>query len=328
MANNRRGRATTVATTLLAGSIVAAVAMRARRDPHGPRAVVPPLELTPVHRGGTGEPLLLLHGIGAIWRAWSPVLPYLEPHHEVIVPTLHGHAGGPDLDPAVEPSVQALADGIEEELNHLGLEKVHIAGNSLGGWIGIELARRGRARSLVLLSPAGAWRSPRRIRMTTHGVRFSLGALARYSHRADAIAKRRLLRWAMLAGQVAHPHHVPDESLVTYIHASGQSPVVDPLLRVLHLNAVDPLPVDRDYPVRLVWADRDRVLPFKHFGSPMLERLPGAELIRLSGVGHVPMSDDPAGVAKLILEVTRAADSTRSAAVSTQRGDGHVQQRR
>jgi pimeloyl-ACP methyl ester carboxylesterase len=251
---------------------------------------------------------LLLHGIGAIWRAWSPVLPYLEAHHEVIVPTLHGHAGGPDLDPQVEPSVHALADGIEEELDRLGLKRVHIAGNSLGGWIGIELARRGRARSLVLLSPAGAWRSPRRIRMTSHGVRFSLGALARYSHRADAIAKRRLLRWAMLAGQVAHPHHVPHESLVTYIQASGQSPVVEPLLRVLHLNPVDPLPADRDYPVRLVWGGRDLVLPFKHFGSPMLERLPGAELIRLEGVGHVPMSDDPARVAELILEVTGAVD--------------------
>jgi pimeloyl-ACP methyl ester carboxylesterase len=102
--------------------------------------------------------------------------------------------------------------------------------------------------------------------------------------------------------------------LVTYIHASGQSPVVDPLLRVLHLSPVDPLPEDRDYPVRLVWGERDLVLPFKHFGSPMLERLPGAELIRLSGVGHVPMSDDPARVAELILEVTRAVDS---AVVST-----------
>jgi pimeloyl-ACP methyl ester carboxylesterase len=256
------------------------------------------------------------------------VLPYLEPHHEVIVPTLHGHAGGPDLDPEVAPSVQALADGIEEELDRLGLEKVHIAGNSLGGWIGIELARRGRAQSLVLLSPAGAWRSPRRIRMTSHGVRFSLGALARYSHRAETIAQRRLLRWALLAGQVAHPHHVPQETLVTYIQASGQSPVVEPLLRVLHLNPVEPLPADRDYPVRLVWGERDLVLPFKHFGSPMLERLPGAELIRLRGVGHVPMSDDPARVAELILEVTRAADSTVSAASSAQRGDSNGQQRR
>jgi pimeloyl-ACP methyl ester carboxylesterase len=322
--NNRRRRTTTVATALLAGSAVATGVTLVRRKPDRPRAPVSALELTPSHRAGTGTPLLLLHGIGAIWRAWSPVLPYLEPHHEVIVPTLHGHAGGPPLDSQVAPSVQALVDGIEEELDRLGLRKVHIAGNSLGGWIGIELARRGRAQSLVLLSPAGAWRSPRRLRVTTHGVRFSLGALARYSSRAEAIAERRLLRWTMLAGQVAHPHRVPRESLVTYIHASGQSPVVDPLLRILHLNPVDPLPVDRDYPVRLVWAERDRVLPFKHFGSPMLERLPGAELIRLSGVGHVPMSDDPARVAELILQVTRTADS---AAVSAQRGGGNVQQR-
>ena len=316
MANNARRRATTVATVVLAGSVVAAV-VYARRRSDRPRTEVLPLELTPVHHGGTGPPLLLLHGIGAIWRAWSPVLPYLEPYHEVIVPTLHGHAGGPPLNSEVAPSVQALADGIEEELDRLGLQKVHIAGNSLGGWIGIELARRGRAQSLVLLSPAGAWRSPRRIKVQSVGVRLSLGALARYSSRAEAIAERRLLRWAMLAGQVAHPHQVPRESLVTYIHASGQSPVVDPLLRVLHLRPVDPLPADRDYPVRLVWADRDRVLPFKHFGSPMLERLPGAELIRLQGVGHVPMSDDPARVAELILEVTRSADS---AVVSNRNG--------
>lgn len=317
MANNPRRRAAILGATLVAGGAVAARAGLARRNPDRPRAVIPPLELTPSHRGGTGQPLLLLHGISAIWRAWSPVLPCLEPHHEVIVPTLHGHAGGPDLDPEIEPSVQALADGIEAELDRLGLEKVHIAGNSLGGWIGIELARRGRARSLVLLSPAGAWRSPRRIKVTAAGIRFSLGALARYSDRGQAIAERRLLRWAMLAGQVAHPHRVPNESVVTYIHASGQSPVVDSLLRGLHLRPVDPLSADRDYPVRVVWAEHDRVLPFKHFGSPMLERLPGAELIRLQGVGHVPMSDDPVTVAKLILEVTRAVDS---AAVSTEMG--------
>jgi pimeloyl-ACP methyl ester carboxylesterase len=327
MANNPRRRAKAVAAVVLAGGAVAAGAMLVRRNADGPRAVISGLELTPSHRAGTGTPLLLLHGIGAIWRAWSPVLPYLEPHHDVIVPTLHGHAGGPPLDSQEAPSVQALVDGIEEELDRLGLQKVHIAGNSLGGWIGIELARRGRAQSLVLLSPAGAWRSHRRLRVTAHGVRLSLGALARYSSKAEAIVERRPLRWALLAGQVAHPHRVPQESLVTYIQASGCSPAVDPLLRVLHRNPVESLPADRDYPVRLVWAERDRVLPFKHFGSAMLERLPGAELIMLSGVGHVPMSDDPARVADLILEVTRAIDSaasTGSAALLAQGGDSNV----
>ena len=91
-----------------------------------------------------------------------------------------------------------------------------------------------------------------------------------------------------------------------------------PLLRAIPLHQVQPLPVDRDYPVRLVWADRDRVLPWDRFGSAMLERIPGAELIRLRDVGHVPMSDDPARVAELILEVTAAVDH---AAVSTERVD-------
>jgi pimeloyl-ACP methyl ester carboxylesterase len=321
MANSRRRWATTAATALLAGSAVAVVATRSRRERHRKRAEFPILELTPSHRAGTGTPLLLLHGVSGIWRAWSPVLPYLEPHHDVIVPTLPGHAGGPPLDSRIAPSVEALADGVEEELDRLGLRQVHVAGNSLGGWIGIELARRGRARSLVLFSPPGAWRSQRSIDLRAAGVRRSVGALSRYSSRADAMAANALLRWLLLAGQVAHPNRVPPEALAAYIRASGAAPVVAPLLQAIPLRQVQPLPTVRDYPVRLVWGDRDRVLPFDGFGAPMLERLPGAELIRLKGVGHVPMSDDPVTVAKLILEVTRAADN---AAVSTETGHGNA----
>jgi pimeloyl-ACP methyl ester carboxylesterase len=318
MANNPRRRTTTAVTVLLAGSAVAAAAILARRRAVKPRAVIRALELTPSHRAGTGTPLLLLHGVGAIWRAWSPVVPYLESHHDVIVPTLAGHGGGPPLDPQVAPSVQTIADALEDELDRLGLQKVHIAGNSLGGWIGIELARRGRALSLVLFSPAGAWRSQRSIELRATAIRLSVGALGRYASRADAIAGNALLRWPLLAGQVAHPGRVPPEELAAYIRAGGAAPAVVPLLRQIPLSQVQPLPADRDYPVRLVWADRDRVLPFDGFGAAMLERIPGAELIRLRGVGHVPMSDDPAGVADLILQVTAAVDG---AAVSTERAE-------
>jgi pimeloyl-ACP methyl ester carboxylesterase len=197
-----------------------------------------------------------------------------------------------------------LTDVIEGELARLGLPKVHIAGNSLGGRIGIELARRGRARSLVLFSPPGAWRSQRSIELRATGVRLSLATLGRYASRADAIAGNGLLRRSLLASQVAHPDRVPPETLAASIRAWGLTPVVAPLLR--------------DYPVRLVWADQDRVLPFNGFGAPMLERLPGAELIRLPGVGHVPMSDDPVAVARLIREVTSAVDNL---AMSAEMGD-------
>jgi pimeloyl-ACP methyl ester carboxylesterase len=259
----------------------------------------------------------LLHGIGAIWRVWSPVLPHLEPHHDVIALTLPGHGGGPPLDPQTAPSIQALTDRIEDDLDRLGLQQVHIAGNSLGGRIGIELARRGRARSLVLFSPPGAWRSQRSIELRATGVRLSLGALSRYASRADTIAANGVLRRSLLAGQVAHPDRVPPEALAASIRAGGLAPVVAPLLREFPIQQVQPLPAVRDYPVRLVWAGQDRVLPFDGFGAPMLERLPGAELIHLHGVGHVPMSDDPDAVARLILEVTSAVDN---AAMSTELG--------
>ena len=318
MANNPRRWTTTVATALLAGSAVAAAAILGRRRAHRTRAVIPVLPLTPSHRAGTGTPLLLLHGVGAIWRAWSPVLPHLEPHHDVIVPTLAGHGGGPPLDPQVTPSVHALADALEDELDKLGLQKVHIAGNSIGGWLGIELARRGRARSLVLFSPAGAWRSQRSIEARAAAIRLSVAGLGRYASRADAISGNALLRWPLLAGQVAHPGRVPPEDLAAYIRAGALAPVVAPLLRQIPLRQVQPLPADRNYPVRLVWADRDRVLPFAGFGAAMLERIPGAELIRLRDVGHVPMSDDPARVAELILQVTTAVDR---ASALTERAD-------
>jgi pimeloyl-ACP methyl ester carboxylesterase len=320
MANKPRRRTTTVATVLMAGGAVAAAATLARRRAGKPVAAPHRLELTPLHRAGTGTPLLLLHGVGAIWRAWSPVLPYLEPHHDVIVPTLPGHGGGPPLKPDVVPSVLALADAIEEQLDQLGLQQVHIAGNSLGGWLGMELARRGRARSLVLFSPAGAWRSQRSIELRANAIRVSVGALGRHASRADAVAANALLRWPLLAAQVAHPGRIPIEELAAYIRAGGVAPVVEPLLRAIPLRQVQPLPAERDYPVRLVWADRDRVLPFNGFGAAMLERIPGAELVRLPGVGHVPMSDAPARVAELILEVTAGIDGAAEPTVRGERG--------
>jgi pimeloyl-ACP methyl ester carboxylesterase len=235
-------------------------------------------------------------------------LPYLEPHHDVIVPTLPGHGGGPPLDPQTAPSVQALADGIEEELDRLGLPTVHIAGNSLGGWVGIELARRGRARSVVLFSPAGAWRSQRSIEIRATGIRLLVGSLGRCASHADTIAANALLRRILLAPQVARPDRVAPEVLAASIRASGVAPVVVPLVRAIPRLQVQPLPAVRDYPVRLVWGGRDRVLPFDGFGSAMLDRLPGAELVGFPGVGHVPMSDNPARVAELILEITADVD--------------------
>jgi pimeloyl-ACP methyl ester carboxylesterase len=113
----------------------------------------------------------------------------------------------------------------------------------------------------------------------------------------------------MLAPQVANPGRFPADILSASIRASAISPAVAPLLRELPREQVKPLPATRDYPIRLVWGNNDRVLPYAGFGAPMLARLPGAELVQVDGFGHVPMTDDPSRVAGLILDVTSAVDA-------------------
>ena len=109
---------------------------------------------TPAHRGGSGPPLVLLHGFTGSWRIWDLVLPALEREHEVFAPTLPGHAGGP---PADEVTHDAILDAVERQIDELGWETAHVVGNSLGGYIALHLAARGRARTAVALAPAGGW---------------------------------------------------------------------------------------------------------------------------------------------------------------------------
>ena len=221
---------------------------------------------------------------------------------------LPGHCGAERLAAGVAPSIHALADGVAEQLDRAGIDRAHIAGNSLGGWIALELARRGRARSVVLFGPAGAWRSAARMTAVAIGMRLSFVLLARQAGRADAIARRRWARRLLLATQVEHPDLVDPAEFAASIRATKDSPVVAPLLRVITKHPLEQLPADPDCPIRGVWAERDRIIPFERNGLPLLERVAGAELVRLAGVGHVPMTDDPEQVARLILEVTAAAD--------------------
>jgi len=293
----------------LSVALVAAGVRRARRSATVPLEQV---DISSGYRGGAGTPLLLLHGVGGTWRVWLPVLPELERAHEVFAPTLPGHSGAQPLAEDTAPSIAALTDAVVESLDREGLDRVHVAGNSLGGWIALELARRGRARSVVVFGPAGAWRLELRLKALATRMRWWFALLGRLSNRADALAARPLVRKVLLGTQVARPDRVDSAELAASIRAVRDSPVVRPLLRTLADTPLEPLP-DPGCPIRVVWAERDRVIPFQHFGEPLLERVPSAELVRLGGVGHVPMSDAPADVAGLVLEVTSTLDRSAAA---------------
>src|ERR1700736_627848 len=225
-----------------AGAIGVAAVTRARSS-RPPATPLPTEEIAPDtegHRGGSGTPLLLLHGISVTWRSWKPVLPLLEAHHDVIAPTLLGHSGAARLAAGVEPSLGALVDAVEAELDRLGLDKVHIAGNSLGGWISLELARRGRARSVVVFSPAGEFRSNLRdaalVASMSAGVRVLESQGLRLEKLAWTARGRKMLGWS----QFEHPDRVDPLEVIADIRAIKNSPVVRPLIKALVSDPIRP----------------------------------------------------------------------------------------
>jgi pimeloyl-ACP methyl ester carboxylesterase len=110
---------------------------------------------TPSHRGGSGSPLVLLHGFTDTWRTWELVLPVLERDHDLQAPTLLGHAGAPPIVGDISDTL--LADAVEQAMDEAGFGTADIVGNSLGGYVALQLAARGRATSVVALAPAGGW---------------------------------------------------------------------------------------------------------------------------------------------------------------------------
>ena len=96
-----------------------------------------------------------MHGFTDTWRTWELVLPALERRHDVLAPTLPGHAGGPPIEGEITDRL--IADAVEQAMDDAGFVTAHIVGNSLGGFVALQLAARGRADSVVALAPAGGW---------------------------------------------------------------------------------------------------------------------------------------------------------------------------
>jgi pimeloyl-ACP methyl ester carboxylesterase len=273
------------------------------------------LDVTPSHRAGTGTPLVLLHGFTDTWRAWSTVLPELERHHDVFAPTLPGHAGADGLGAPL--SWEGLVDAVEASIDAQGFTgPVHLAGNSLGGWLALELAGRGRARSVVGLCPAGGWepgsregaRVIRYFRQT--GVLLGLAA-----GRAELLAGRPRLRTLALRDLVAHPRRVPPAAAAHMVRSAAACELRDEMVamsRDEHFRDLGPI----ECPVRITWGAEDRLLPPARYSARLRRILPGAEFTEIPGAGHLPMWDEPDACARAILEVTVAADTTAQAAAA------------
>jgi pimeloyl-ACP methyl ester carboxylesterase len=259
---------------------------------------------TPLHRGGSGPPLVLLHGFLDSWRTWELVLPALERRHEVLAPTLAGHAGGPPL--GERASAEALADSVEQAMDQAGFDTAHLAGNSLGGWLALTLAARGRARTVTALAPAGgrAEADDSYKDLLELQARIHEQAKAAAPH-ADSILATPEGRRRATAYMTTNYEHIPRELLAHQLlgvaACSGAGPLLD------HARA-DDWSLDAEKiacPVRVVWGTADRLLPWPSAAERFRTGwLPQAEWILLDDVGHAPQLDVPVETAELILGIT------------------------
>lgn len=249
---------------------------------------------------------MLLHGVISSEHTWREVVPLLSPDYDVVVPTALGHHGG--AWPAVRPvGLDEVVDDAERLLDELGLERPHVAGNSMGGWVGIELARRGRARSVCALSPAGAWDASWADRERVFAI---LRAAVRDTRRSRSILpllarSARFRRWAQRETS-AHGERASRADFLAGADAIVGCTVSDDLLSTeAQLAPLDPPPC----PIVLAWSARDRLFPVDTYGARTQAMVPGARFLVLDDVGHVPMVDDP----RLVAETIRASASAATA---------------
>jgi pimeloyl-ACP methyl ester carboxylesterase len=242
-------------------------------------------------RRGSGPPLVLLHALGADHFMWDPVMDLLAAEREVLAVDMPGFGGSP---PLADGSPASLAQAIGAWAAGEGIERPHVAGNSLGGWVALEMALADDAASVTAIAPAGLWPQPLVPR------RSPARALARSLLPAlpvllSTMAGRRMA----FAATAEHPERIPRAAALRLVRAYATAPgfdAVNDAMRAGRFTGLDRIAV----PLTFAWPDHDRLV-----GRP--RRLPaGARSVTLTGCGHLPTWDDPEQVARVLLEGSSA----------------------
>jgi pimeloyl-ACP methyl ester carboxylesterase len=249
-------------------------------------------------RAGHGPPLLLLHGVGHRREAWHPVLDRLTPHRDVIMVDLPGHGDSPPLRPNGQPVLDALLTEVLAFIGELDLHQPHIAGNSLGGRLALEAGARGQASTVTALSPAGFWRSDNEARYARTVFKVMQVAGKTLLPVAPTVARSRLGRALTYSAIVSRPGRMsPEQARGDMAAFVGAEDALNAILTGM-TSFTGQLPAD--LPVTIAWGTRDRLLPQRQI-LVAKAWLPRARLLPLPGCGHVPMTDDPALVAQVLL---------------------------
>ena len=262
-------------------------------------------------RTGSGDPLLLIHGMGHRRQAWAPVLERLAEEFDVITVDLPGHGESPAFELSGRTVREAVTYELDEFRKELGIERPHVVGNSLGGLIALEMADAGQARSVTALSPAGFWMG-RADYLYIRGLFAGVQTVARpLAPMVSPVLRHRTARTLALGWFAAHPERI--DPVVAAADAANMV-ASRAAVRTLFGGAYRyPGALSADVPTTIAWASRDvALLPYQ--AREARRRLPHATHCWLPGCGHVPMNDDPDLVAKVIRESARTQPRDQQAA--------------
>jgi pimeloyl-ACP methyl ester carboxylesterase len=252
--------------------------------------------------GGEGEPLLLIHGIGSTREDFTAVRPLLEEHFEVLAPDLPGH-GSSSRHPG-RATVSGLADALEADLDALEVGRVHILGNSLGGRLALELAARGRALSVVAISPSGM-NLP--IERMYQGLVMAVSRLGMRSLRRliEPSARSPLGRAFLLTGLRSAPWRASEAEAAAL---RGGFAGAEGFWGMLWWGVLADLPTGLrriQVPVLLAQGTADVIASGQTPRYLLL--VPGSSFAPLWGAGHAPQSDAPDEIALLVRRAAAAA---------------------
>lgn len=248
--------------------------------------------------GGSGPPVVLVHGLGGAATNWTLVAPELARRRRVLVPDLPGHGGSA---PAAAPEgLWSFADALAELAEREQMLPATVVGHSLGCEVALRLAvRRPEAVStLVLVSASGIAARTRRARIWVRVTTTLRPSRVAARHRFRVAGSPRLKR-VVFGGWGAHdPAALSTEAVLGFL--DGPARAQDTATAGRALVSSDALG-DLDCvscPTLVVWGARDRLTPLEH-GFEYARRL-GAPLRTVAGAGHLVISERPAECAALI----------------------------
>lgn len=253
-------------------------------------------------RHGSGEPLLLVHGLGSSLRNWDRIVSALAERREVIATDLPGFGRTPAL--TGEVSIATLTDAVTDFIATEGLSDVDIVGSSMGARIVVELARRGHRGTVVALDPGGFWNDRQKAVFGT-SIKASVGLVRALQPLLPALTGNPVGRTALLAQFSHKPWKLPAGLVLTELRGFDHSPSLDDALESLVKG-----PRQQGAPAgtlrgKLVlgWGRQDRVtLPSQ--ATRALELFPDATLHWFDSCGHFPHWDQPEETVEVILSST------------------------